>query len=239
MEGNYLKLLVFLGGAMVSYFLLELAHRFLKMDGEPEDKGHWEVDEEWDTVYRDYKPREIPWEAGEPDEGLVRVIEDWGTDRGRALDLGSGLGTQGLYLARMGFRVSGIDLSPTAVKVANRRADLEGSDCSFIQGDVLNLPYPDESFSLVLDRGCFHHISADKREQYVRGVHRVVKRGGRYYLICFSYRNGPGWNHFTRRQIGDYFDPYFNILDLDEGTFKERSTGHVLHFLRVLMEKAG
>ncbi|NOZ77259.1 MAG: methyltransferase domain-containing protein [Euryarchaeota archaeon] len=225
--------LLLLGGVLAAYLIFE-AYRRRSRQGQ---EGAGEPEEEWDEVYRDTSPSALPWETGEPAEGLVEVLESGRVEKGRALDLGSGLGTQSLYLARMGFRVSGIDISPTAVEVANRRADLEGLDCYFIQGDVLELPYPDGSFSFVLDRGCFHHIPEDDRESYVRGVARVMKRGGMLYLECFSHRNGPGWNHFTPGQIEGYFSPHFRILSISDRTFTEPSTGHILHFLRVLMEK--
>jgi SAM-dependent methyltransferase len=238
MTSNTLKLIILLGGALVAYLLFELGYRFFRKEekGSGGNNGHGGEDE-WDMVYREYMPGEIPWEARKPDEGLVAVVEGGKVKKGRALDLGSGLGTQALYLAKKGFKVSGIDLSPTAVEIANKRAELEGLDCSFLQGNALDLPYPDGSFDFVFDRGCFHHIPEEDREGYVRSVRRVLKKGGRYFMECFSYRNGSAWNHFTPGQIEEYFRPYFKILSIEDGSFKEPRTGHVLHVLRNLMEK--
>jgi cyclopropane fatty-acyl-phospholipid synthase-like methyltransferase len=53
--------------------------------------------------------------------------------------------------------------------------------------------------------GCFHHVEVESRSKFIEGVHRILKSDGAYTLTCFSYRNGPSWNLFTRQQIVDLF----------------------------------
>jgi tRNA (uracil-5-)-methyltransferase len=69
----------------------------------------------------------------------------------RVLDLYSGVGTFGIYLARRGFTVEGIEINPFAVEMANRNAELNGVEASFRVGedrDVETLAYYD---TVVLD----------------------------------------------------------------------------------------
>ncbi|MFB0502381.1 MAG: hypothetical protein ACETWE_00930, partial [Candidatus Bathyarchaeia archaeon] len=42
-------------------------------------------------------------------------------------------------------------------------------------------------------------------------VSRVLKSNSKYCLVCFSYRNGPAWNHFRKEQIVNLFGDHFNI----------------------------
>jgi hypothetical protein len=39
----------------------------------------------------------------------------------------------------------------------------------------------------------------------------VLKSQSTYFVVCFSDKNGPKWNHFTREQIVDLFEPFFTI----------------------------
>jgi 2-polyprenyl-3-methyl-5-hydroxy-6-metoxy-1,4-benzoquinol methylase len=64
----------------------------------------------------------------------------------RLLDAGYGPGACTWYMAREGFRVAGIDGSPTAIKRANERLRTEGLSADLQVGDYVVLPWPDEFF---------------------------------------------------------------------------------------------
>ncbi|ACJ17001.1 23S rRNA (uracil-5-)-methyltransferase [Thermococcus onnurineus NA1] len=69
----------------------------------------------------------------------------------KVLDLYSGVGTFGVYLAKRGFTVEGIEINPFAVEMANRNAELNGIDAVFSVGedkDVKNLAKYD---TIILD----------------------------------------------------------------------------------------
>ncbi|QDA32167.1 23S rRNA (uracil(1939)-C(5))-methyltransferase RlmD [Thermococcus indicus] len=72
---------------------------------------------------------------------LVRKVAEL-VEGGKVLDLYSGVGTFGIYLAKRGFSVEGIEVNPFAVEMANRTAELNGVDAAFRVGqdrDVENL----------------------------------------------------------------------------------------------------
>ncbi|NJE76535.1 23S rRNA (uracil(1939)-C(5))-methyltransferase RlmD [Thermococcus sp. ES12] len=72
---------------------------------------------------------------------LVRKVAGL-VDGERILDLYSGVGTFGIYLAKRGFSVEGIEANPFAVEMANRNAELNGVEATFRVGedrDVENL----------------------------------------------------------------------------------------------------
>ncbi|NJE55491.1 23S rRNA (uracil(1939)-C(5))-methyltransferase RlmD [Thermococcus sp. 21S9] len=66
-------------------------------------------------------------------ELLLRAVEDF-TDGERVLDLYSGVGTFGVWLAKRGFAVEGIEVNPFAVEMANRNAELNGVNAKFRVG---------------------------------------------------------------------------------------------------------
>jgi len=53
---------------------------------------------------------------------------------------------------------------------------------AFVQADVLELPFAQASFDVVLDRGCLHYLRAADRPRYAAEVWRVLCPGGRFLL---------------------------------------------------------
>ena len=75
---------------------------------------------------------------------------------GRALDLGCGTGTNVITLAKHGWKATGIDFVPRAIKKAKTKAREENLQIDFRVGDVTHLDDFTEPFDLILDIGCYH-----------------------------------------------------------------------------------
>jgi len=94
------------------------------------------------------------------DLGQRRALDPWlrvapGT---RVLDVGCGVGRWSRFLAARGARVMGVDLSPTMVAQARRRAQAQGLDgCRFAVADLASLDLG-EQFDLVLAVTVLQHI---------------------------------------------------------------------------------
>ncbi|NWG11351.1 class I SAM-dependent methyltransferase [Candidatus Bathyarchaeota archaeon] len=65
--------------------------------------------------------------------------------------------------------------------------------------NFLKLPFKDGEFDFVFDMVCFHHVEIEDGDMFITGLRRVLKKSGIYLLVCFSYRNGPSGNHFTKK----------------------------------------
>jgi SAM-dependent methyltransferase len=199
-----------------------------------------EAQQRWERTWSESPPETLPWEEGRPSQVLVELVEGQQVPPGAALDICCGTGANAVYLAQQGFEASGIDISPTAMAYARKRAQQEGVQVSLQAGDATHLPYPDGTFSFVFDRGCFHNIAPGHREGFIQGLHRVLKPGGLYQLLCFSSRSSdadsPPYG-FSPEDIDRLFSTHFHILGLRETAFRERD-GEVRFFLSVLMEKA-
>lgn len=192
--------------------------------------------DEWDAIYRKYPVNTWGWELGKPRPILVEFIEKGLIKKGAALDLCCGAGTNTVYLAKNGFEVSGIDISPTAVDMATKKAQKANAKVTFSVQNFVELPFKDAQFAFVFDMGCFHHVEPENREKFIRGVHRVLKDDGLYMLTCFSYRNGPAWNHFTKKQLLSLFSESFVIKAVRHYPSLE-GDDVVRFFYTLLMEK--
>jgi len=192
--------------------------------------------EEWDQIYRRYPLESLPWELGRPRKVLVDLIEKELIKPGKTLDICCGAGTNAVYLAKKGFQVVGIDISSKAVEYAKKKAEQANVKIKFMVQNFLKLPFGDEEFDFVFDMGCFHHVEVRDRDPFIEGVYRVLKKGGFYLIVCFSYKNGPAWNHFTREQITRLFSNYFRIKEIKHISSVE-GDGYRRYFYSVLMEK--
>jgi SAM-dependent methyltransferase len=97
------------------------------------------------------------------------------------LDVGCGTGVVGLTAARLGARVTGVDLTPALIARAKENSALMGVEADWREGDAEALPLPDASFDFVVSQ--FGHMFAPRPDVAVREMLRVLKRGG---VIAFS-----------------------------------------------------
>ena len=192
--------------------------------------------EEWNEIYRGYPLEALPWELSRPRKVLVDLVEKGITKKGKALDICCGAGTNTVYLAQKGFLVTGIDISSKAIEYAKKKAEQANVKIRFIEQNFLELPFEDEEFIFVFDMGCFHHVKIEDRSTFIRGVHRVLKKGGYYLMVCFSCKNGPAWNHFTKKQILQLFSDYFGVKEIKHISSVE-GNGYRRYFYSVLMKK--
>ena len=86
----------------------------------------------WNEIYR--SPTPPSWDIGRPAIDLVRAVESGLIKPCRAVDLGCGSGTNAIYLAGKGFDVTGIDLSSTALSIAQKKAQQAGGRRSLALG---------------------------------------------------------------------------------------------------------
>jgi len=151
----------------------------------PSEAQHWE------EVYARGNPEALPWNAGGPDPDLVRLVTEGTIPVGQALDIGTGLGHDAVFLIRHGFNVIAIDLSPSALKLARENASAAGFFGFFQQGDIRRIPVEDHFVDFANDRGCFHVLAPADRPKAVDEVGRVLRKGGLYLLHVFSDKEPP------------------------------------------------
>ena len=197
-----------------------------------------ETQDRWDRYYRKHPLEQVPWEESQPSAELVKLIKSGLVEKGAALDICCGSANNAIYLAKQGFTCYGIDISPTAIDHGKEKVVKAGIGCKLTTANALELPYPDSTFTLVFDRGCFHTIEPQDRNRFIKGVYRVLKPSGKYQLICFSSKDHPGLEvpySFSPEEIHRLFSPLFKIHRIRE--VSDDKEGFTRYFLSVLMEK--
>lgn len=153
-----------------------------------------------------------------------QIAQDYASGRSNCLDLGCGEGQITVELARItDLEVTGLDIEPEVLELGRRYAQecgLDGSRLHWVCADVHSLPYPDNSFDLIVSRGSIpfwrDHVQA------TREILRVLRPGGIAFIgggagrlcppeIWEQVRPGGG----TGKEVGEIFHFPFPLANLD------------------------
>ena len=128
----------------------------------------------WDEMY---EKRQAPWDS-EPNPLLPEVVE--GLAPGTALDLGCGEGSDAVWLAKRGWRVTAVDLSNVALD-RGRAADTDQL-VNWLQADLFAWQPPERAFDLVSTH--FLHLPTAGRAAFFEGLARAVRPGGTLFVVA-------------------------------------------------------
>lgn len=163
---------------------------------------------------------------------------------GRAiLDLGCGTGRNANYLGDLGNKVIGIEISKTALSLAISRAKDLGIVVDYRLADIgENYNIENNSIDIVLDVTSSNSLDEKGRENYLKEVDRVLKKGGYFFVraLCKDgnknvknlLKSSPGKEHdtyiikeigltervFSRDDFVKMYSKYFKILHLEKKT---------------------
>ena len=150
-----------------------------------------------------------PWDTGITPPEVYRFLE--AHPPGRALDLGCGTGTNVITLAEHGWRATGIDYVPRAIRIARRKANRKGlsARADFRIGNALSPDSFRGEYEFILDIGCFHSFSDKEAEKYARNVSAYLAEGGSLLLYAHLRRGvapGHGASEAGLATLGEYLD---------------------------------
>lgn len=180
-------------------------------------------------IYRTVSEDKIPWAKNHLPNCLVELLNKQILKPCKLADLGCGIGSYSLCLAKLGFEVVGIDYSEVAIEKVRQIFELNQLNGEFVTLDLTEkqnheLPI----FDFAFDYEVLHHIFPEARIQYFNNVFDLLSDNGMYLSVCFSeqdeYFGGEG--KFRKTPLGTtlYFSneeeiealasPLFDILEL-------------------------
>jgi SAM-dependent methyltransferase len=159
--------------------------------------------ERWDSAYRSDR---AGWDTGAPAPELKRVVESGLVKPCRTVTFGCGTGASDIYLASKGFDVTAIDVAPTALGIAQQKAEKAGVRVRWVLADVLHLPDLGQ-FDFFFDRGCYHHVRHVDAAGFQETLRRLSHPGTRGLILSCNNDRPPGVReHHMRSDFSALFD---------------------------------
>jgi SAM-dependent methyltransferase len=181
--------------------------------------------DQMDHIYSTMSLEKIPWNMALPPDILVNLVETNRIKPCKIIDLGCGAGNYIIHLATRGFDSTGLDISESAIKIANDSALSKGVKCNFIVGNVIDFDFETpELFECAYDWEVLHHVFPKDREKYVANVAKLLKANGQYMSVCFSEDSpqfgGKGKHRKTPINTELYFSSEAEMIELFEIEFE-------------------
>jgi SAM-dependent methyltransferase len=198
-----------------------------------------------DDFYENTPLEEIPWNVETPPELLVELVDSGKVQPCKAIDLGCGAGNYAIYLAGRGFEVTGVDFSPTAIRIAKENAERKNAKCNFFVADVVDeLGEVNQTWDFAYGWGLLHHIFPQRRRKYIENVSRILNPKGKYLSVCFSEKDtgfgGSGKRRKTQLgsvlyfscedELRELFKAYFQIIDLRTVEISGKFESHIFNY---------
>ncbi len=152
-------------------------------------KKHWS-ETPCGSNYSDSKPytqkyfSEIEAHRYESHPWILESIQSFNIKNKKVLEIGLGVGTDHLNLARQGAEMYGIDLTPKCVEITQQHLQLFGFQSNLITGDAEILPFEDQSFDFVYSFGVIHH--SPDTQKIINEIHRILKPGGQCFITVYN-----------------------------------------------------
>ena len=137
--------------------------------------------EDWNERYASV---ENLW-AAKPNRFLVGEVAE--LEPGVAVDLACGEGQNAIWLATLGWDVTGVDYSEVAISKARARAERDGVEVDFICADLVSYAPTPASFDLVIV--LYLHISAGQRRDVLERAAGALASGGTFVLVGHDLLN--------------------------------------------------
>jgi len=163
-----------------------------------------------------YRSQRPPWDTGITPPEVEKFIASH--PPGRALDMGCGTGTNVITLARHGWQVTGVDFAWSAIRFARRKVNQAGVKANLRVDDVTRLHGIAGPFDLILDIGCFHNLSAERRPSYLQHVVQLLDSAGTYLLYVHFKPEADDQEHGIVESDLDKIASRLKLISRQNGT---------------------
>lgn len=165
-----------------------------------------------------YDKNDIPWDSGQPEPELIRLI-DAGKLPGRTLlEIGCGTGTNAIELARRGYAVTAVDYVPKALEQAREKAAKANVKVDFRSADLLANPNLGGPYDILFDRGVYHSLRLENMPAFRKTLEAVTRPGSHWYCLAGNAKEqtqyGPPRVH--EKEFRAELEPLFEILEVRE-----------------------
>lgn len=170
-----------------------------------------------------YATQNTPWDSGRPSQELIRVLDERAIAPCEALEIGCGTGTNAVYLAQRGFRMTAFDLVPLAIEQAKERAARAGVRVDFRVVDLFDPPEFGKTYPFVFDRGVYHSVRGEGLDRFLRTLASLTAPGSLYLVLTGNANDTTasdrGPPRVSAQELCAELGGLFELIQLREFTF--------------------
>jgi ubiquinone/menaquinone biosynthesis C-methylase UbiE len=122
------------------------------------------------------------------EQNMLRALDS--LDIKKVLDAGGGTGRWSAFLARQGYEVTLMDISPDMLQMAVEKFKKAKLNVTIVEGNIENTPFEEDAFDLVLAEGGVISITPNPQKMLAE-FRRITKSGG---YVWIDYLNVLGWS---------------------------------------------
>lgn len=156
------------------------------------------------------------------------LVQRWAAfgDPARILDLGCGAGRNSVFFANLGFDVTGLDIDEKPLNIARNIARSKNLKIDYRNGDMLNIPYPDNYFDAVYADNILSLTNYSGVKRALSEINRVLRPGGEAFMEFLKHDHGyksmcrkiDDHTYISRAQYGKHIvaATFFDKSDIKE-----------------------
>jgi len=151
----------------------------------------------FDSAYKEHEDNHenIPWARKDVNPLLQSYLHENKEHKGKALVIGCGLGDDAYALDKAGYDVLAIDISQTALDLAQKR--FADSSIIFEKQDIFDMPQKyHENFDFVFEALTIQSLPVEFREKMIKAVADTVVKDGKLLVVAHQHNgnnDGPPW----------------------------------------------
>jgi ubiquinone/menaquinone biosynthesis C-methylase UbiE len=152
------------------------------------------------------------------------LIDKYFKSNSNILDIGCGSGRTTFPLYEMGYKMTGVDITPKMIEIAKKVSLAKGVDINFLVGDSTNLAFEDNHFdgAIFANNGWVQIPGKENRQKALSEIYRVLKPNSYFILTAHQrYYSGSYLFLWIKNWIKFYIlKPLgFNTKEIDFGDY--------------------
>ena len=169
------------------------------------------------------------WGVSNPNKYLVEAIKDLPAGS-TVLDLGCGEGRNALYVAKLGFVVTAVDISEIALRKLERAANDLHLSIKTVHSDIATFDF-DKKWDMIISTAALHLISRDQQESVITKMKESVNDNGLNLITIFN-KDDPGYKEYPElsfTNIEELIEAYKDWKILVAETYTKDETHNAPH----------
>lgn len=153
----------------------------------------------WDSIYKNYQNGGPAWGTLTDDmhPDFLEFLKKTTFETKKALDIGCGNGKYLQFLNTIGFEVTGLDSSSTAIAMA--KETLNGAGI-FIVADMYDHMYESDTYDLVISYATLHHGTKSQVTSLLQKIHDSLAANGKVFLSLPTDDSMKNWTMMAEHE---------------------------------------